>query len=91
MIFSSTDDEFLLKLESGQPSSWDHRAHLRLAWVYLTKFGRQIGKDKIFATIQHVIKTSDVARKTTFHLTMTYFWIQVNKNVTTLFSAQTET
>jgi len=48
-----------------------------LPLTFLHRLGRPLGKDKIFEVIENVIKKSDIARKTTFHVTMTYFWIQV--------------
>ena len=71
------DDEFLRQFESCTLTNWSHRTHLRMAWLYLTRDGRRIGINKIFDGIKNFIQTSPVARKTTFHFTMTYFWIQM--------------
>jgi small GTP-binding protein len=71
------DDEFLRQFESCTLTSWSHKTHLRMAWLYLTRDGRRVGVNKIFDGIKNFIQNSPVARKTTFHFTMTYFWIQM--------------
>jgi hypothetical protein len=74
------DTEFLQSLEDITLEVWDHYTHLRIAWLYLTLFGRRVGMEKIFASIKRFIelsprtKRSDTSRGTTFHETMTYFW-----------------
>ena len=72
-----SDDEFLQQFESCTLTSWSHKTHLRMAWLYLTRHGRRDGVKKIFDGIKHFIDHSQVSRKTTFHFTMTYFWIQM--------------
>lgn len=71
------DDEFLRQFESCSLNNWSHKTHLRMAWLYLTREGRRIGVNKIFDGIKNFIENSSTARKTTFHFTMTYFWIQM--------------
>jgi small GTP-binding protein len=71
------DDEFLKQFESCTLTNWSHRTHLRMAWLYLTRDGRRAGVNKIFDGIKNFIQNSPTARKTTFHFTMTYFWIQM--------------
>ena len=73
-IEDEPDEEFITALENFTLDNWDHRTHLRLAWVYLTRHGRREGMKKIFASIKSFIDNSPRARKTTFHETMTYFW-----------------
>jgi ADP-ribosylation factor protein 1 len=68
------DEEFISKLENCTLENWDHRTHLRLAWIYLTQLGRREGMSKIFGSIKNFVANSTRARKTTFHETMTYFW-----------------
>ncbi|KAI6656896.1 GTP-binding ADP-ribosylation factor [Oopsacas minuta] len=88
-IEDNTDDEFIAALEDYTLDNWDHRTHLRLAWIYLTRHGRREGMKKIFSSIKNFIDNSPRARKTTFHETMTYFWthmvhyaIEATKNPT---------
>jgi small GTP-binding protein len=71
------DDEFLKQFESCTLTNWSHKTHLRMAWLYLTRDGRRAGVSKIFDGIKNFIQNSPTARKTTFHFTMTYFWIQM--------------
>jgi hypothetical protein len=68
------DDEFLDKLTNYTLDSWDHRTHLRLGWLYLTRYGRREGMKLIFSGIKNFIANSPRTKKTTFHETMTYFW-----------------
>jgi hypothetical protein len=76
------DDDFLRSLDDYSLSSWDHRTHLRIAWVLLTKHGRREGLKRIFSGIKKFIENSPRTRRTgspesrgmTFHETMTYFW-----------------
>eukprot|EP00475_Leptophrys_vorax_P045763 TRINITY_DN9627_c0_g1_i2.p1 TRINITY_DN9627_c0_g1~~TRINITY_DN9627_c0_g1_i2.p1 ORF type:complete len:573 (+),score=143.83 TRINITY_DN9627_c0_g1_i2:163-1719(+) len=68
------DEEFLEKLTNYTLDSWDHRTHLRIAWIYLTKHGRREGMKLIFSGIKNFIANSSRTKKTTFHETMTYFW-----------------
>ncbi|KAL4255722.1 ADP-ribosylation factor [Pleurotus pulmonarius] len=70
-------DEYLSLFEALSLPSWDHYAHVRIAYIILTKFGRQKGKDLIFNGIERYIKESGRAGGRTFHLTMTYLWIQL--------------
>ena len=88
-IEDGPDDAFLAALEDYSLDTWDHRTHLRLAWIYLTRLGRREGMKKIFSSIKNFIENSPRARKTTFHETMTYFWthmvhyaIEATKNPT---------
>ena len=68
------DDEFEEKLVSYALSSWDHRTHLRLAWMHLKKYGRREGMRLIFERIANYIANSSHTNGRTFHETMTYFW-----------------
>lgn len=72
-----SDDDFLKEFESSTLVDWSHKTHLRMAWLYLTRNGRRVGVNKIFDGIKNFIQNSQTARKTTFHFTMTYFWIQM--------------
>lgn len=76
-IVIEDDDEFIQQFESCTLTNWSHKTHLRMAWLYLTRDGRRTGVKKIFDGIKNFIDKSPVARKTTFHFTMTYFWIQM--------------
>lgn len=78
------DDIFIEKFTSYTLDSWDHYTHLRIAWLYLNRQGRQEGMKLIFSGIKSFIEnsprtkaSSTNTRGTTFHETMTYFWVHV--------------
>lgn len=71
------DVDFLNDFESCKLTNWSHKTHLRMAWLYLTRNERRVAVNKIFDGIKNFIQSSPIARQTTFHFTMTYFWIQM--------------
>lgn len=74
------DDVFLTQLSDYTLDSWDHRTHLRIAWLLLRQHGRRDGLTKIFDSIRAFIENSPRthrSRGTTFHETMTYFWVHM--------------
>lgn len=78
------DDVFLRKLEDFTLETWDHRTHLRIAWIIINRDGRALGTPKLFHLLQQFIansprtqRASSVTRGTTFHETMTFFWIHM--------------
>lgn len=73
-VVDEPDDEFLKKFDTFTLEKWDHRTHLRIAWVLLTRHGRRQGMKKIFDGIKKYIELSGKTRNT-FHETMTYFWV----------------
>ncbi|KAK0448602.1 ADP-ribosylation factor [Armillaria borealis] len=70
-------EEFISQFLSAKLSTWDHYTHIRIAYVILTTYGRQKGKDMIFDGIENFIARSPIASGRTYHVTMTYFWIQL--------------
>ncbi|KAJ6590870.1 ADP-ribosylation factor family-domain-containing protein [Mycena sp. CBHHK59/15] len=54
----SSADEFLKQFEAIDLPSWDHYTHIRIAYLILTRFGRQKGKDMIFRGIEKYIAQS---------------------------------
>ncbi|KAK0240867.1 ADP-ribosylation factor [Armillaria nabsnona] len=70
-------EEFIAQFLSAKLSTWDHYTHIRIAYVILTTYGRQKGKDMIFNGIENFIARSPIASGRTYHVTMTYFWIQL--------------
>lgn len=74
------DDDFLQQLADYTLGNWDHRTHLRIAWLLLSRHGRREGMKLIFDGIRNFIANSKRtlrSRGTTFHETMTYFWIHM--------------
>lgn len=76
-VIELNDDDFLNAFELCTLTNWSHKTHLRMAWLYLTRNDRRVAVNKIFDGIKNFIQRSPIARKTTFHFTMTYFWIQM--------------
>ncbi|PBK95277.1 hypothetical protein ARMGADRAFT_1163892 [Armillaria gallica] len=70
-------EEFIAQFLSAKLSTWDHYTHIRIAYAILTTYGRQKGKDMIFDGIENFIARSPIASGRTYHVTMTYFWIQL--------------
>ncbi|CEL55313.1 ADP-ribosylation factor 4 OS=Xenopus laevis GN=arf4 PE=2 SV=2 [Rhizoctonia solani AG-1 IB] len=70
-------DEFLKAFEGVNLPSWDHYTHIRIAYTIMHTYGRQKGKTMIFDGIEKYIKTSVQTTGRTFHVTMTYFWVQI--------------
>ncbi|KAJ6531374.1 ADP-ribosylation factor [Mycena vulgaris] len=73
----ASPDVFLRQFETLALPAWDHYTHIRIAYLLLTVHGRQKGKDLIFDGIERYIAKSEQTRGRTFHVTMTYFWIQI--------------
>eukprot|EP01137_Pigoraptor_chileana_P023216 Opistho-2@89169 len=76
-VEDESDDEFLAKFAAYTLDSWDHRTHLRIAWLFLQRHGRREGMRRTFDGIKAFIENSDRARKTTFHESLTYFWVHM--------------
>ncbi|ESK88750.1 arf-like gtpase atypical [Moniliophthora roreri MCA 2997] len=73
----SSPDEFLSQFREIKLPAWDHYTHIRIAYLLLVAHGRQKGKDMIFSGISKYISESSQTRGRTFHVTMTYFWVQM--------------
>lgn len=69
--FQLTDTEFEDCFENGTlpPNLFSHEAHLRLAWVYLKKYGEQTAVDKVCAAIERFDLLRGKGDK--FHVTIT--------------------
>eukprot|EP00386_Alphamonas_edax_P014416 GDKI01044312.1.p1 GENE.GDKI01044312.1~~GDKI01044312.1.p1 ORF type:complete len:594 (-),score=179.54 GDKI01044312.1:173-1852(-) len=76
-----SDELFIQKLDDYSLNTWDHRAHLRIAWILLTKHGRKAGMPLVFEKIKRFIENSPLTqrteKRTTYHETMTYFWVHM--------------
>ncbi|KAK0475528.1 ADP-ribosylation factor [Armillaria novae-zelandiae] len=70
-------EEFISQFLSVNLSTWDHYTHIRIAYVILTTYGRQKGKNMILDGIKNFIARSPIASGRAYHVTMTYFWIQL--------------
>ncbi|KAK0505322.1 ADP-ribosylation factor [Armillaria luteobubalina] len=70
-------EEFVTQFLLANLPTWDHYTHIRIAYVILTTYGRQKGKDMIFDGIENFIARSPIASGRTYHVTMTYFRLQL--------------
>jgi signal recognition particle receptor subunit beta len=80
-------DTFIQQLDDATLDTWDHYTHLRIAWLLLNRHGRRQGMLLIFEKIKSFIErsprtkrggsSSNNNRGTTFHETMTYFWVHM--------------
>jgi hypothetical protein len=72
--------------------TWDHYTRIRLAYILLSKHGRRqgtsyhpttapiltsAGKDEIFEGFKQYIEKSEKTQGETFHMALTYFWVQM--------------
>ncbi|KAK7031835.1 ADP-ribosylation factor 4 [Favolaschia claudopus] len=73
----SPPEEILKRFETFSLPAWDHYHHILIAFLLLSIHGRQKGKDMIFEGLERYIANSEQTRGRTFHVTMTYFWIQM--------------
>ena len=75
-----SDNEFIDMLTSYALPAWDHRTHLRIAWLHLTTHGRREGMKLIFTRIKDFIDHSDRTGGKTFHETMVRLVCIATKN-----------
>eukprot|EP00179_Madagascaria_erythrocladioides_P005737 CAMPEP_0198309350 /NCGR_PEP_ID=MMETSP1450-20131203/1745_1 /TAXON_ID=753684 ORGANISM="Madagascaria erythrocladiodes, Strain CCMP3234" /NCGR_SAMPLE_ID=MMETSP1450 /ASSEMBLY_ACC=CAM_ASM_001115 /LENGTH=442 /DNA_ID=CAMNT_0044012103 /DNA_START=129 /DNA_END=1454 /DNA_ORIENTATION=- len=73
------DDEiFLKKFYNYDLDSWDHYTHLRIAWlIFQQEEDSRMARKKITEGIRNFISNSNRTSGKTFHMTLTYFWIQL--------------
>ena len=71
------DLKLISQIENFDLPSWDHKTHLRLAFIVLKKEIRRDAIAKIFKLIEDFIAKSKRTTGKTFHVTMTYFWIHM--------------
>ncbi|RDY61687.1 hypothetical protein [Flagellimonas nanhaiensis] len=69
--YQLSDSDFEKKFEdcSLEPSLFNHEAHVRLAWVYIKKYGEAIAIQKICEDIKRFDRTHGDGNK--FHVTLT--------------------
>ena len=70
-----TDRDFLAGFEAGSLVEFKHRDHIRMAWLYLARDGRQAGAERIAAGIRHFAAVKDA--RALYHETLTRVWIQL--------------
>lgn len=77
-----TDEAFARAFESGSvtPAQFDHRAHVRVAWVYLREAG---SPDEALTRMRDAIRRFAAAAGATqkYHETMTVLWMRLLEDV----------
>jgi hypothetical protein len=71
---SLCDKELITKLEEFNLPSWDHKTHLRVAFVLLKCYGRKEGMIKICDLLKNYISKASNTNGKTYHETLTVFW-----------------
>ncbi len=76
-----SDDDFIQHFEacSFPFDQWHHRAHVKLAYLYLTRFGFDAAGTKLRAGIRAYNATKNIPDQPTsgYHETMTQFWLRI--------------
>ena len=72
-----TDDELVSGFETGAlpPGRFGHREHLRLAWCYLTRFGREEAEWRLLAGLRAFAVRAGKPDK--FDAALTSVWVGV--------------
>jgi hypothetical protein len=66
------DQMFLSAFENGILHDFPHRAHIRMAWLYLRAYGLELGTQRIREGIQRLARQHGATQK--YHETITVFW-----------------
>ena len=77
-LTSQSDERFLTALEDGQfpVADFDHRAHLRLAYIYLVKDSPpEQSVRRMKATLIHLLERAGIDPVEKYHETLTTAWI----------------
>jgi hypothetical protein len=90
-----TDDEFLRQFENCTfpYAHWNHRAHLRVAYIYLTRHGLAGAILKMTSGIRAYNKSQNVADTLTsgYHETMTVAWLHLVAAMISVYGSATGT
>jgi hypothetical protein len=87
-----TDEEFVRAFEGGQvtPEAFDHRAHVRVAWVYLREAGSlDAAIPRMRDAIVRFAAAAGAAQK--YHETITVVWMRLVDGVRQRVGAPLET
>ena len=75
------DDDFIRQFEdcSFPFDQWHHRAHVKLAYIYLTRYGFEAALAKLRNGIRAYNAANNVPDHATsgYHETMTQFWLRI--------------
>jgi hypothetical protein len=76
-----SDDEFIQQFETSTfPfDQWHHRAHVKPAYLYLVRFGREVAAQKLRTGIRAYNAANHVPDEPTrgYHETMTMAWLHI--------------
>jgi hypothetical protein len=77
MHTATTDEEFLVAVESCTlpNAAFHHRDHVRLAWIYVCRFGYQAGSERMAASIRRYAAHHGATAK--YHETITRAWMDL--------------
>jgi hypothetical protein len=70
-----SDDDFLTGFEAGTLTELPHRSHVRLACLYLDRYGQAEALDLLMAGLRRFAAAKGKADK--FHHTMTRAWLEL--------------
>jgi hypothetical protein len=75
------DDRFLARFASRDlgPEHFDHRGHLRMAWLHLTRYGRDEASQRVCAGIRALATQFGVPGKFNHTLTAALMHIMANR------------
>lgn len=75
-----SDEEFLSSLHDATLPDFSHKTHLRIAFLLLQRHPRRTAVQLVMDSIEQFIARRNAADhgplRKTFHLTLTYFWLQ---------------
>ena len=79
---SREDQAFQQQVESGVFSidDFNHRAHLRLAYIYLSNNDRATCVTLVRTTLTGLLVKNDIEPANVYHETLTHAWIQLVEN-----------
>lgn len=71
------DDELIVSFEGCRldPEAFDHRTHLRVAWIYLVRHGLAGGGERMTAALKRFVEAVGAGPK--YHETMTQAWLRL--------------
>lgn len=72
-----SDDDFLSAVDAGTVQPWDHRAHLRVAWLANLCGDPHAGMAIACDRIRRAVEAGAGRKNAQFHATMTYFWVRM--------------
>src|SRR5689334_21904663 len=76
-ILDLNDDEFLATFERAgfDRNGFPHRAHLRMAWLYVRRLGVDEAIERVTAGIRHMARST--GQPHLYHDTLTRAWVYV--------------